>query len=62
MVELLKSKQAGLPVAIVDEEAPPPRVINLMDALRASIDASGKKPAAASTTARRTTKKKASTR
>jgi DNA end-binding protein Ku len=62
MVELLKSKQAGLPIDSVDEETPPPRVINLMDALRASIDASGKKPAAASTTARRTTKKKASTR
>ena len=63
LVELLKSKQAGLPLETVgDEAAAPPRVINLMDALRASIEASGKKPAAASTSARRTGKKKASTR
>jgi len=62
LVELLKSKQAGMPVPTIGEETAPPRVINLMDALRASIDASGKKPAAASTTARRTTRKKASTR
>ena len=39
-----------------------PRVINLMDALRASISASAKKPAAASTGARRPAKKKAGAR
>ena len=63
LVELLKSKQAGLPIAEIGEEtAAPPRVINLMDALRASIETSAKKPAAASTPARRAGKKKASTR
>jgi DNA end-binding protein Ku len=63
LVELLRKKQAGLPMPSVEEEAPPPRVINLMDALKASIKASGKKPAAASTPARRpAAKKKASAR
>ena len=63
MVELLKSKQAGLPVETVGEEAAPPRVINLMDALKASISAAGKKPAAASTGERRpAAKKKTGTR
>jgi DNA end-binding protein Ku len=62
LIALLKNKQAGLPTAAVGEDTPPPRVINLMDALRASIETSGKKPAAASTPARRTGKKKASTR
>src|SRR5215470_11675138 len=62
LVELLKTKEAGKPVKTVGEEVPPPRVINLMDALRASVEASGKKPAAASTPARKTTKKKASAR
>jgi non-homologous end joining protein Ku len=42
----------------VVEEPETHRVINLMDALRASIGADAKKPAAASTGARRTTKKK----
>ena len=60
LVDLLKSKQAGLPVEAATEETAPPRVINLMDALRASIEASGKKPAAASTGKRRAGKKKAS--
>jgi DNA end-binding protein Ku len=62
MIELLKSKQAGLPVETVGEETSAPRVINLMDALKASINASGKKPAAASTGERRPAKKKASGR
>jgi DNA end-binding protein Ku len=53
LVELLKSKQAGLPIETVGEETAAPRVINLMDALKASIDASAKKPAAASTGTRR---------
>ena len=62
LVELLKSKQAGLPIPTVGEETAAPRVINLMDALRASINSSAKKPAAASTGARRPAKKKASSR
>src|SRR5215468_4744483 len=63
LVELLKAKEAGEPVRTIGEEAPAPRVINLMDALKASIEASGKKPAAASTGARRQpAKKKASAR
>ena len=62
LIELLRSKEAGKPVKSVGEETTPPRVINLMDALRASINASGKKPAAASTGARRTAKKKAASR
>jgi DNA end-binding protein Ku len=63
LVELLRKKQAGQPVQVVGEEAPPPRVINLMDALKASIKTGAKKPAAASTPARRpAAKKKASAR
>jgi DNA end-binding protein Ku len=62
LVELLKSKEAGRPVETVEEKAAP-RVINLMDALKASIEASGKKPAAASTGTRRpAAKKKTGTR
>ena len=62
LVELLQNKQAGRPVETIGEETAAPRVINLMDALRASITAKEKKPAAASTETRRTTKKKASAR
>ena len=58
LVKLLRDKTAGRPVEpVVEAEAP--RVINLMDALRASIKGEVKKPAAASTGARRTAKKKA---
>jgi len=54
LVELLRKKQAGRAIEPVRDEAPPPRrVINLMDALRASIGAeTKKKPAAASTKVR----------
>ena len=54
LVELLRKKQAGRVIEPVrDEGAAPQRVINLMDALRASIGAeTQKKPAAASTKAR----------
>jgi DNA end-binding protein Ku len=63
LIELLKNKQAGRPIETVGEETSTPRVINLMDALRASIGASAKKPAAASTGSRRpAAKKKASAR
>ena len=63
LVELLRNKQAGLPVQTIGEEKSAPRVINLMDALKASINASTKKPAAASTGIRRpAAKKKTGTR
>ena len=62
LVTLLKSKQAGLPIETIGEEKSAPRVINLMDALKASINASAKKPAAASAGERRPAKKKASAR
>ncbi len=63
LVELLKSKQAGIPVETIGKDEAPPRVINLMDALKASISAGAKKPAAASTPARRpAAKKKTGTR
>jgi DNA end-binding protein Ku len=54
LVELLRKKQAGRAIEPVREEGPAPRrVINLMDALRASIGAeTEKKPAAASTKVR----------
>jgi DNA end-binding protein Ku len=58
LTELLRKKKAGMPVEPVVEEPETHRVINLMDALRASIGADAKKPAAASTGTRRTTKKK----
>ena len=62
LVELLRAKQAGRVVEAPREEPTPQRVINLMDALRASIGAeTKKKPAAASTKVRAGTaaKKKA---
>jgi DNA end-binding protein Ku len=54
LVELLRQKQAGRAIEPVkDEGAQPQRVINLMDALRASIGAqTQKKPAAPSAKAR----------
>jgi DNA end-binding protein Ku len=54
LVELLRKKQAGRAIEpIKDEGAQPQRVINLMDALRASIGAqTQKKPAAPSAKAR----------
>src|SRR6516162_3631963 len=53
LVELLRKKQAGRAIEPVQEEAPPPRVINLMDALRASIGAQAqKKPPAPSANVR----------
>jgi DNA end-binding protein Ku len=62
LVELLKQKEAGKPVETVGEEQAAPRVINLMDALRASIKAGAKKPVAASTETRRPARKKAGAR
>ncbi len=45
VVEMLKRKQAGLPPAEQPEAAAPTNVVNLMDALRRSVEA--EKPAAA---------------
>jgi DNA end-binding protein Ku len=58
LIDLLKKKQAGEKIEPA-RETPPPRVVNLMDALRASVDAEKKAPAP-STRARRPAKKKAS--
>jgi non-homologous end joining protein Ku len=58
LIDLLKKKQAGEKIAPT-RGAPPPQVVNLMDALRASIDAEKKKAPAPSTQARRPAKKKA---
>jgi DNA end-binding protein Ku len=59
LIDLLKKKQAGEKITPV-RGAPPPRVVNLMDALRASVDAEKKKAPAPSTRARRPAKKRAS--
>src|SRR5205807_9260564 len=49
MIELIRSKQAGLPVPKEKPAARPANVVNLMDALRRSIEGSGgkEKPAKA---------------
>ena len=59
LIDLLKKKEAGEKIEPA-REAAAPRVVNLMDALRASIDAEKKKAPAPSTQARRPAKKKAS--
>src|SRR5262245_38038812 len=59
LIDLLKKKQAGEKIAPA-RGVPPPRVVNLMDALRASIDAEKKKAPAPSTQVRRPAQKKAS--
>jgi DNA end-binding protein Ku len=59
LIDLLKKKQSGEKITPV-RGAPPPRVVNLMDALRASVDAEKKKAPAPSTQARRPAKKRAS--
>ena len=53
VVEMLRAKQAGTVVKLRKEEPAPHRVINLMDALRASIGADTKKKPAAASTRRR---------
>lgn len=58
LVDLLKKKEAGEKIE-PGREAPVPRVVNLMDALRASIDAEKKKAPAPSVQARRPARKKA---
>ena len=59
LVDLLKKKEAGEKIEPA-KEGPTPQVVNLMDALRASIDADKKKAPAPSTQARRPAKKRAS--
>jgi DNA end-binding protein Ku len=59
LLDLLRKKQAGERIEPA-RETPVPRVVNLMDALRASIDAEQKKAPAPSVRARKPAKKKAS--
>jgi DNA end-binding protein Ku len=59
LVSLLKAKQAGRVIEAPKPEAAPKRVVNLMDALRASLEGDKKKPAAPSTKARKPAKRKA---
>jgi DNA end-binding protein Ku len=59
LTDLLKKKQAGEKIQ-PPKEGPSPQVVNLMDALKASIDAEKKKAPAPSTQARRPAKKRAS--
>jgi len=59
LVDLLKKKEAGEKIEPARETAAP-KVVNLMDALRASIDAEKKKAPEPSIQARRPGKKKAS--
>lgn len=61
LIDLLKKKQAGETIAPARTE-PSPRVVNLMDALRASVDAEKKKAPAPSVQVRRPAKKRASQR
>jgi DNA end-binding protein Ku len=55
VVEMLKRKQAGLPPEKQSEAAAPTNVVNLMDALRRSIDA--EKPGRAMAPAKRPTER-----
>jgi DNA end-binding protein Ku len=59
LVDLLKKKEAGEKIEPA-KQGPAPRVVNLMDALKASVDAEKKKAPAPSIRARRPAKKKAS--
>jgi DNA end-binding protein Ku len=56
LVEMLRAKQAGRVFELPKEKPAPERTINLMDALRASVDTE-KKPAAASIRGRGTVKR-----
>ena len=59
LIDLLKKKEAGEKIEPATA-GPAPQVVNLMEALRASIDAGKKKAPAPSTQARRPAKKRAS--
>jgi DNA end-binding protein Ku len=58
LTDLLKKKEAGEKIEPA-KQGPAPRVVNLMDALKASVDAEKKKAPAPSIRARRPAKKKA---
>jgi DNA end-binding protein Ku len=58
LVDLLKKKEAGEKIEPA-KTGPAPRVVNLMDALRASVDAEKKKAPAPSVQVRRPAKKRA---
>jgi DNA end-binding protein Ku len=58
LTELLKAKQAGRVLAAPKEDHAPQRVINLMDALRASINAETKKKPPATSRSPTTAKRK----
>ena len=53
MIELIRSKQAGLPAPKEKPAARPANVVNLMDALRRSIDAGGSKTKSAKSASKR---------
>ena len=53
MIELIRSKQAGLPAPTEKAPARPANVVNLMDALRRSIEDTGGKAAAAKMTTKK---------
>jgi DNA end-binding protein Ku len=55
MIELIRSKQAGLPAPKERPAARPANVVNLMDALRRSIEEGGGKAKAAKASAKRAT-------
>jgi DNA end-binding protein Ku len=60
LVEMLRAKQAGRMIEPAEEGVAPQRVVNLMDALRASIAAdTARKPAAGEPRARQAAKRKA---
>jgi DNA end-binding protein Ku len=59
LIDLLKKKEAGEKIEPA-KEGPAPQVVNLMDALRASIDVEKKKAPAPSAQVRRPAKKRAS--
>jgi DNA end-binding protein Ku len=54
MIELIRSKQAGLPAPKEKQAAQPANVVNLMDALRRSIEAGGEKAKADKPAGKRT--------
>jgi DNA end-binding protein Ku len=58
VLALVKSKIAGQPIEVLEEEEPAAKVVSLMDALRQSVEEVEvkKKPAARSTTRRRAKK------
>ena len=53
MIELIRSKQAGMPAPTEKAPARPANVVNLMDALRRSIEDSGGKEKAAKAPAKK---------